>query len=269
MTSGSAGTGGELPRLHERAHDSPLLTRVEVADLLGYSRTSMATVMGRDPDRWPRPAALLLHPPRTWMMLWDRDEILAAAPPAAATRRRGATATISDAEGLLRCLECGLRFRSLGRHLHAKHDLSADEYRDRHQLPATGALNCDGARQSSSDWQRARIAEDPDHANRLAPYRTPEHLDQLRNTAIESNHRTRGYDLVRAHRAPGQSYAVQIMAGRRRDRLDEQARRAGFPELDTAIAQTMHISSREAAARIGIGATTVLRHRQRLAGPQP
>lgn len=252
----------ELPRLLERPHGSSLLTRAEVADRLGYSRTSMATVMSRHPDRWPRPAALLRQG-RAWVMLWDSDEIDAAAPPAAAHLRAGGVATVSDPDGLLTCLEleCGRRLRSLGRHLHAAHDLTADEYRERHRLPATAALEADGVRQAGSDRQRALLAADPAALAHLDPYRSSEHLDQLRETAIDALRETRDHDLVRAHRAPGQRYAVQVMAARRRERLDDIARRAGYPSLAEAIADTVDMSAPAAAARIGIGASTVRRHR--------
>lgn len=251
----------ELPRLVERPHGAPLLTRAEVADLLGYSRTSMATVMSRDPDRWPKPAALLRQG-RAWVMLWDTDEILAAAPPAAATVRAGSVATISDPDGLITCAECGRRFRSLGKHLRRAHGLNAAEYRARHRLPATGALVADGVRQLQSDRQRALLDDDPEALDHLAPYRTSEHLDTLREAAIAAHHETRDHDLVRAHRAPGQRYAVQAMLGRRRERLDEMARVAGYGDFAAAIAATRDLTSREAASRLGVGASTVLRYRR-------
>lgn len=254
--------GSDLPRLLERPHGSALLTRVEVADLLGYSRSSMATVMGRDPGRWPRPAALLRRG-RVWVMLWDADEIAAAAPSASATERRGSVATISDPDGLLTCGECGRRFRSLGRHLQAAHDLTGAEYRERHQLPAGGALSADGVRQDASDRQRAALADDPAVFDHLAAYRGAEYLDTIREAAIDAHHDTRSRDVVAAHRAPGQRYAVQVMAARRRARLDEVAQRAGFTSLQHAIEATTGLSSREAGRRIGIGASSVLRHRRR------
>lgn len=257
----------ELPRLLERPHGSTLLTRDEVADMLGYSRTSMATVMGRDPGRWPRPAALLRRG-RAWLLLWDADEIRAAAPPAAAAIRAGSVATVSDPDGLLTCAECGRRLRSLGRHLQAAHDMTGDQYREHHQLPATAALHCDGMRQDASDRQLAAQADNPSVFDHLSPYQAPEHLDVLRSTAIEVHHETRSRDTVRAHRAPGQRYAVQVMAARRRELLDETARQAGYESLRDAIEATMGLSTREAASRIGVGASTVLRHR-RAARPAP
>lgn len=56
-------TDRDLSRLLERPHSSRLLTRDEIADRLGCSRRSMATVMARDPDRWP------LRRGRAWVLL--------------------------------------------------------------------------------------------------------------------------------------------------------------------------------------------------------
>lgn len=251
-----------LPRLIERPHGSRLVTRIEAANLLGYSVTSMATVMSRAPERWPRPAGMLRQG-RVWLLLWDADELLAAAPPATATRRSGAVATISDTDGLLTCLECGRRMRSLGRHLSAKHQMSAVEYRERHHLPATGALAADGTRQALSEHQRAALATDPDALNHLQTWQTPEHLAVMRDAAIDSHRTTMTYELVRDHRRPGQRRAVQVMNESRRSRLDEIARGTGFTSIEAAIEETAELPARQAGLRIGIGASTVRRWRKR------
>lgn len=250
----------DLPRLLEREHGSRLVTRTEAAEMLGYSPRSMATVMSRDPGRWPRPAALLRRG-RVWLMLWDADEILAAAPPATASERAGSVATISGPDGLLTCLECGRRFRALGRHLHVAHSLTAIEYRARHGLPATGALASDGMRQAGAQRQHARLADDPTALDHLRPYREAAHLDRQREAAIEAHRDTMSRDVVREHRLPGQRYAVQVMAGRRRERLDEIAQRAGFASIEAAISETRSMTAKAAGRRIGIGASTVARWR--------
>ncbi|HEY6117650.1 MAG TPA: MucR family transcriptional regulator [Candidatus Dormibacteraeota bacterium] len=250
----------DLPRLIERPHGSRLVTRAEAAAMLGYSVSSLATLMSRHPQRWPRPAAMLRRG-RVWALLWDADELLAIAPPASATVRTGSVATISDTDGLLTCLECGRRFRSLGRHLKVIHNLTSAEYRDQHGLPATGALTCDGLRQSSSELQRRRLEEDPTALDHLKPYQKPEYLDRMREAAIEVHRDTMSRDLVREHRIPGQRYAVQVMLARRLERLDQIARDAGFDSLEAAIRETAGMSAKDAARRIGIGASTVRRRR--------
>lgn len=256
----------DLPRLVERPHGSRLVTRVEAAALLGYSVKSMATVMSRDPARWPRPAALL-HSGRVWLMLWDADELVAAAPQASATTRRGSASTISDSDGLLTCLECTRRFRSLGRHLQAAHGVTAAEYRQRHHLPATGALSADGMREDTSNRQRARLAGDPAAFDHLRPYQDGNRLDQIRETAIEAHRGTMSTDLVRTHRLAGQRYAVQVMAASRRERLDEIARRAGFGSMDAAVRETADLALKSAARRIGVGPSTVARWRAKTGRP--
>lgn len=79
--------------------------------------------------------------------------------------------------------------------------------------------------------------------------------------AIESHHQTRGRALVREHRAPGQRYAVQVMLARRREKLDQTVRTAGFESFAAAITATAHLSAAAAARRIRVGASIVRRHR--------
>ena len=50
-----------LPRISSRDQVAgrELVTRREIAHRLGYTQTSMATVMGRAPGRWPAPVAMI------------------------------------------------------------------------------------------------------------------------------------------------------------------------------------------------------------------
>ncbi|HEY3617301.1 MAG TPA: MucR family transcriptional regulator [Candidatus Sulfotelmatobacter sp.] len=57
----------------------------------------------------------------------------------------------------IECLLCGRRFRRLGRHLAAKHDMSVNEYRSRFGLPWTRGLTS-AASLASSGWTEERKA---------------------------------------------------------------------------------------------------------------
>lgn len=250
----------DVPRLITRPAGSRLVTRKEAATALGYSVNSLATVMSRHPERWPRPAALL-RVGRVWQLLWDLDELQAAAPSNAAAARLGRVATVSDPkDGAITCLECGQRYRNLGRHLHHAHAMSAAEYRAAHQLPASGALMADAQRAEA----RARMLdEDTSH---LDAYRDPERLDQLRVDAVESLRETADYELVRAARLPGRRYAAQVMQGNRRAALDERVRaHGGWDGIEDAIASTRHLTVKAAAKATGMSETSVRRWRTTLA----
>lgn len=249
-----------LPRLYERPHGSRLVDRTEAARALGYSVTSLATVMGR--GGWPS-AVALLRVGRVWRKLWDLDALLAVAPPTDATVRLGSSATISDNDGILTCLECGRRFRALARHLAAVHGLTGMQYRDRHELPATGALIADGQRQAISERMQAVVADDPHALDHLDM--SPARLDAIRNPARVAETRVR--EPVRAAQRPGQQHAAAVMQERRRQTQHDLLTARGFADLPDAIARTRHLPSRRAADVTGLGATTIRRWRTKLPSP--
>lgn len=55
------------------------------------------------------------------------------------------------------CHECGLWFRTLGPHLRSVHELTADEYRQAHQLPAQQSLTGVAAARTNSERARSRV----------------------------------------------------------------------------------------------------------------
>jgi len=247
----------DVPRLIDQAFSGVVARLRDAQRRLGYSQKSLATLMSRYPDRWPRPAALL-RVGRVWQLLWDMDELLEAAPATAADARLGGASTISDPDGAITCLECRQRFRNLGRHLSHAHAMTADEYRAAHQLPATGALMADAQRSEG----RARMLDtDTSH---LDAYRDPEHLDELRVGAVESLRETADYERVRAARLPGRRYAAQVMSGRRRTILDDRVCEHGWDGLEAAIAGTRHLSVREATEATGLSETSLRRWRDKL-----
>ena len=48
--------------------------------------------------------------------------------------------TGADYDGRLVCLECGGRYRHVGKHVQMKHGMTADEYRAKHGMPARTPL---------------------------------------------------------------------------------------------------------------------------------
>lgn len=247
-----------LPRMVERPPGSRLVTRVEASTALGYSTTSLASLMSRHPDRWPGPVAAL-RVGRVWQLLWDLDELIAAAPQGSIRGRRGARPTVTDEDGILTCLECGRRFRALGVHLRRAHGMTSAEYREAHRLPRSAALAADSTR--ALGWERMQ-AEDTSH---LDVYRTRERLAEMLPASVEAIRETRDYPIVREHRLPGRQHAVTVMAERRAAALEARVVARGYASLADGIEQTRDLSSRAAGAALGIGATSVLRWRARLA----
>ena len=245
--------GVSLPRLPQRPEG--VVTRRELAAALGYSETSMAMTLARHPE-WPGPVALVQHPVhRQWVLVYDLAAMLEAVPAATAVTRAGARPRVSEPDGVVVCLECGRRLRALGRHLQAAHDLTAQEYRDRHRLPSTAALMADGVRERQSERMRD---EDTSH---LAQWQTRDHLDSIRDTAAQKA--TADFELVRAHRLPGRQRAAKVMQERRRQILEDKVRAHGYDGLDDGIRRTMHLTTYAAAEALGIGPNTVTRHRRR------
>jgi predicted transcriptional regulator len=45
-----------------------------------------------------------------------------------------------ERDGVLQCLECGVRYRGIAQHVRQKHGIDPDDYRRDHELPRTLAL---------------------------------------------------------------------------------------------------------------------------------
>ena len=228
-----------------------LVTRRGLAAETGYSERSIATVLGRHPE-WPGPVGQM-RVGRVWVLLYDLEVMLQVMPSAAGSVRRGGPATISDDDGVLTCLECGRRYRALGRHLQAAHEISPQEYRRRWRLPSTGALMADGLRVEQAVRQRG---VDTGH---LLPYQQADYLESIRDAAALQA--TADYDMVREHRLPGRQHAARVMVQRRRDKLEAQVRAAGFASVAEGIEATRGMSAAAAARVLGVGKSTVLRRR--------
>ncbi|MFE8940929.1 MucR family transcriptional regulator [Streptomyces sp. NPDC007872] len=235
-----------------------LVTRREAEPLLGYAPGSLKAVMRQQHTRWPAPVACRV---KGRILLYDLEEMRAAA-------RNGNRAALShrpagaDADGLVTCLSCGQRYRSLGPHLARAHHMTAAEYRTEHRLPATTALMATDARSALSQARLSAMADDPELIARMRSATPP--VQELARRSTESRAGTDELPAVRAARAAGARKTHPAAQQALRDALEARVRAAGYASVTAAIEATRHLSNRAAATRIGIGASTVSRWRQRL-----
>jgi predicted transcriptional regulator len=74
----------------------------------------------------------------------------AAGPPLLETRKPAVALKKSVEQGCITCLEDGLQFRSLRRHLMTRHHMTPEEYRERWQLPASYPMVAPGYAETRS-----------------------------------------------------------------------------------------------------------------------
>ncbi|WP_373428725.1 MucR family transcriptional regulator [Streptomyces rishiriensis] len=150
-----------------------------------------------------------------------------------------------DADGLVTCLSCGHRYRSLGPHLARAHHMTAADYRVEHRLPATTVLMAAGVRVALSRACTAAMTEDPDLIGRIRSA-TPPPQDLARLSA----HARAGTDdlpTVQAGCVAAARRTLPAAHQARRDVLEAKARAAGFASMAAVIDATRHLPSRAAA----------------------
>lgn len=231
-----------------------LVARREAEPLLGYAPGSLKVAMRQQPGRWPSPVACRV---RDRALQWDLGQLRAAVavPDASRSRRhRGA-----DADGLVTCLSCGRRYRSLGPHLARTHHITAREYRAMHHLPATSTLMATDTRAVLSAARIQLITDDPAVLENMRAA-TPG-VDHLGRLAAEGRSATDELPVVRAARAAAAAQARVHSSIRAAARRDELAQAAGYRDFRAAIEATRSLSARRAAELLGVGATTVKRWR--------
>ncbi len=168
----------------------------------------------------------------------------------------------ADADGLVTCLTCGRRFRSLGPHLYRAHQISATDYRAEHGLPASTALMATTTRQALSEARQQAMQDDPDLVGRMRAATPP--AEELARRSAEVRGSTDGLTQVRAARRRAGQATQPLATQARRDRVDMIAHAAGYPSMRDAIEATIDLPSRAAAARIGVAPSTVKRWRKKL-----
>lgn len=238
-----------------------IVSRAEAAEALGYSPSSLTTMMSSNPDRWPVPVGRRKDG-RTWKPVYDLHAMIEAVGRKGARMTRiGDGATVSDDDGLLTCLECGWRGRGLGSHLRRVHDMRGAEYREAHGLPVTAALSGDDTRRLQQDDGRAR--RDAGELGHLARYQSPEHLRTIgqEKGSEDPSAASRDHEAVRRNRRPGQEHAVVRMVGARLKKLDEAARAHGYLNAADAVEKTLGMPAKAAARATGLSAQTITRRR--------
>jgi DNA-binding CsgD family transcriptional regulator/predicted transcriptional regulator len=86
---------------------------------------------------------------------------------------------------------------------------------------------------------------------------------------LRSAHQMSGADYLAAHQLPASAALMDtqtrktLSSGLRREAREAAARKAGFGSWQEAVEATQSLSSSEAAARLGVGKSTIMRWRQR------
>lgn len=169
--------------------------------------------------------------------------------------------SVADDDGLVPCLICGKRYKSLGPHLFRIHGMSAADYRTAYQLPASAALMATQTRETLSVARREAMKDDPELVGRMREAA----LDQaeLTRRSAEGRARTDGLPAVVRARRRGRDKTRDMSAAVRGEAREEAATKAGFESWQEAIEATRGLSAVEAARRLGVGKTTVLRWRRK------
>lgn len=152
-----------------------------------------------------------------------------------------------EEDGLLACLECGRWYRGLGGHVAGAHDMTADEYRQRHELPRNRGLWAEDARRGAGARAKQRAGRYPKAMKtRLTGSRAQvEHGVAARR---ESYKRAGTQALMREH--------WDRMAKEKRQRIrgkyEDLAKAAGYSGIDDLIDQVKDESSAVLAQILGV-----------------
>lgn len=152
-----------------------------------------------------------------------------------------------EVDGLLVCLECGRWYRGLGGHVVAMHDVTADEYRERHELPRGRGLWAEDARRGAG----ARAAQRADaYPKALRTRLSGDSAQVAKGVAArrESSRRAGTRMLLR------ENYDRMGAATRERSRqkYEGMARSAGYDGIDDLIEKLKGESATALAEILGI-----------------
>jgi hypothetical protein len=198
--------------------------------------------MQQQPACWPAPVACRLGGARA--LQWRLDELQATAHGEGTLRshRPGGT----DEYGLVTCLSCGNRYRSLGPYLAQSHRISAAQYRAEHGLSASAALMARAVRATLSARPQAAMDERPELVENMeAAAPSP---DTLARRSAQARARTDSLPAVRAARRAGALRALPAARQARRNALEARAVAAGFTSLADAMAATRSLTVAAAAS---------------------
>ncbi len=233
-----------------------LVTRREAEPILGYAPHSLKAVMQQQRGRWPDPLACRV---KGRALLWDLDALRTAA-------RHGGTGSSrpsgADTDGLVTCLSCGPPLPLPGAASRTRPP--GDSRRVPRRAPTAGLRRAHGHRRPRRpgrlhglrDVHRSRLHR-PDARRSAALAGTHPPLRRVPGGHQRPARRTSGTGRWRPPHPPRSPTGPPQHPG-------NQSPAAGFASMAAAIHATRHLSSRAAAARIGIGASTVKRWRLRL-----
>ena len=171
-----------------------------------------------------------------------------------------------ERSGRLQCLECGRWFRHLGNHIPLKHEMTADDYRAKYELPRTKALAAADILEGRVAIGRAKFAQDPQELlDRLTPKRP--HMEVIRLALA-----VRKED-VRAATRESRRARAREMREMRSARLDEQftkiAWRLGMTDIPGLLESTRELSDNAFAVLTGVtpGRARAFRRRHHIPTP--
>lgn len=163
-----------------------------------------------------------------------------------------------EEDGRLLCRVCGRWYRALGHHVLRKHEMSADDYRERFELPAGRGL-------AAVDLREAQAHRGSELVATVAAVRSGFLLDEampVEDVAAERDRR-----LAAGRESPARARAgvravwtqqgQQLGAARRdwaadrREQLDAEARALAYDDFAALVAQTRHLTHRQFAAVLG------------------
>lgn len=171
-----------------------------------------------------------------------------------------------ERNGRLQCLECGRWFRHVGIHVAQKHEMTADDYRAKYELPRSKALAAPEIIERQVAVGKAKFAQDPQELlDRLTPKRP--HMEVIRLASA-----VRKED-VRAATRESRRARAREMREMRSARIDEQfaeiARRLGTTDIPGLLESTRELSDNAFAVLTGVtpGRARAFRRRHHIPTP--
>lgn len=174
-----------------------------------------------------------------------------------------------EADGRLQCLECGRWYRQLGQHVVRTHEMSADDYRRIHELPAGRGLHAADILERRAARARADIAADPEgyRAQRLTPkHTTVEERKELARVARAESLDRAG---VRAAGTESGKRAAKAWRAHIDAPMDARAQELGFAGIAELLAAKSDLSNRDLGDLLGLKHEQAWKLRRRFGMPSP
>jgi predicted transcriptional regulator len=170
-----------------------------------------------------------------------------------------------EEDGCLLCLECGRWFRHVGLHAVNAHEIDVDEYRRRHELPATLALCARDLRELLADKARDQYATTPRIRDGFAANRASiaEHPPPHQHTGDRAG--VRAIRRAAAHAVAGR--IGQLNAERAQAAYDDKARALGYADIGELLEKSRTLYAHEVGSLLGVGPNTITKLRRRFGLP--